>query len=155
MNAELKTAVRQGQLIAVSGIVGCGKTTLLQRVQEELARDKDILVARSLAVDKDRVNLVTLIMALFYDLSTERDVKIPTQTEKRERQLLDLIKRRQRPIALFVDEAHDLHSKTLTGLKRLMELVRNQGNIMSYGPLASRFKGCLRRIGPLMKRAID
>jgi type II secretory pathway predicted ATPase ExeA len=128
---ELKTAIRQGQLVAVSGIVGCGKTTLLQRIQEELAREKDILVARSLAVDKDRVNLGTLIMALFYDLATEKDVKIPTQAEKRERQLLDLIKRRHRPIALFVDEAHDLHGKTLTGLKRLMELVRHQGDILA------------------------
>ena len=78
---ELKTAIRQGQLVAVSGIVGCGKTTLLQRIQEELAREKDILVARALAVDKDRVNLETLIMALFYDLATEKDVKIPTQAE--------------------------------------------------------------------------
>jgi type II secretory pathway predicted ATPase ExeA len=126
--AELKTAITQGQLVAVSGIVGCGKTTLLQRMQAELIQEKDIVVARSLAVDKDRVNLVTLIMALFYDLSTERDIKIPTQTEKRERQLLDLIKKRQRPIALFIDEAHDLHGKTLTGLRRLMELVRHQGN---------------------------
>jgi type II secretory pathway predicted ATPase ExeA len=129
--AELKTAIRQGQLVAVSGVVGCGKTTLLQRIQEELAREKEILVARSLAVDKDRVNLGTLIMALFYDLATEKDVKIPTQAEKRERQLLDLIKRRHRPIALFVDEAHDLHGKTLTGLKRLMELIRNQGDLLA------------------------
>ena len=87
----LKTAIHHGQLIAVSGVVGCGKTTVLQRMQEELIRERDIVVARSLAVDKDRVNLGTLIMALFYDVSTERDIKIPTQAEKRERQLLDLI----------------------------------------------------------------
>ena len=50
-----------------------------------------VLGARSLTVDKDRVNLGTLIMALFYDLATEKEVKIPSQPEKRERQLLDLI----------------------------------------------------------------
>ena len=127
----LKTAIHHGQLIAVSGVVGCGKTTVLQRMQEELIRERDIVVARSLAVDKDRVNLGTLIMALFYDVSTERDIKMPTQAEKRERQLLDLIKKRQRPIALFIDEAHDLHGKTLTGLKRLMELVRHQSNMLA------------------------
>lgn len=125
---ELKTAITQGQLVAVAGIVGCGKTTLLQRVQVELVREREILVARSLAVDKDRVNLGTLIMALFYDIATEKDVKIPPQPEKRERQLLDLISKRRKPIALFVDEAHDLHRKTLTELKRLMELVRQQGD---------------------------
>jgi type II secretory pathway predicted ATPase ExeA len=129
--AALKTAIRQGQLIAVSGIVGCGKTTLLKRVQEELVRDRETLVARSLAMDKDRINLGTLIMALFYDLSTEKEAKIPTQPEKRERQLLDLIKKRQKPVVLFIDEAHDLHGKTLTGLKRLMELVRHQGDILA------------------------
>jgi type II secretory pathway predicted ATPase ExeA len=120
-----------GVLVAVAGIVGCGKTTLLQRMQEELIREKDIVVARSLTVDKDRVHLGTLIMALFYDLSTEKEVKIPSQPEKRERQLLDLIQKRQRPTALFIDEAHDLHGKTLTGLKRLMELVRHHGNILA------------------------
>jgi type II secretory pathway predicted ATPase ExeA len=30
-----------------------------------------------------------------------------------------------------VDEAHDLHGKTLTGLKRQMELIRNQGDILA------------------------
>jgi type II secretory pathway predicted ATPase ExeA len=128
---ELKTAITQGQLVAVAGLVGCGKTTLLHRVQAELVREKEILVARSLAVDRDRVNLGTLIMALFYDLATEKDIKIPPQPEKRERQLLDLISKRRKPIALFVDEAHDLHRKTLTELKRLMELVRQQGDLFA------------------------
>ena len=100
---ELKTAITQGQLVAVAGLVGCGKTTLLHRVQAEVVREKEILVARSLAVDKDRVSLGTLIMALFYDLATEKDIKIPPQPEKRERQLLDLISKRRKPIALFID----------------------------------------------------
>jgi type II secretory pathway predicted ATPase ExeA len=67
-------------------------------------------------------------MALFYDLATEKDVKIPAQAETRERQLLDLISKRRKPIALFVDEAHALPGKTLTELKRLMELVHQQGD---------------------------
>jgi type II secretory pathway predicted ATPase ExeA len=71
------------------------------------------------------------LVAVYHDVSTERDIKIPTQAEKREWQLLDLIKKRQKPIALFIDEAHDLHGKTLTGLKRLMELVRHQGNMLA------------------------
>jgi type II secretory pathway predicted ATPase ExeA len=128
LSMALKAAIKQGQLIAVSGIVGSGKTTLLHRVQDELVREKEILVARSLAVDKDRVELRTLIMALFYDLATEKDLKIPTQPEKRERQLLDLISKRRKPIALFIDEAHALPGKTLTELKRLMELIHHQGD---------------------------
>jgi hypothetical protein len=37
-----------------------------------------------------------LIMALFYDLATEKDFKIPTQPERRERALRGLIKKRQK-----------------------------------------------------------
>jgi type II secretory pathway predicted ATPase ExeA len=128
---EIKNAVKQGKLVALSGIVGCGKTTTLLRIQELLANDQDILVSKSLAVDKDRVNLGTLILALFYDLSTEKEVKVPTQAEKRERQLLDLIRKRRKTVALFIDEAHDLHGQTLLRIKRLMELVRANGGNLS------------------------
>jgi hypothetical protein len=31
---------------------------------------------------------------------------------------------------MFVDEAHDLHAKTLTGLKRLMEVVADGGGTL-------------------------
>jgi len=58
-------------------------------------------------LEKSQISLATLIMALFYDLATEKDFKIPTQPERRERALRDLIKKRQKPIALFIDDAHD------------------------------------------------
>jgi type II secretory pathway predicted ATPase ExeA len=128
---ELKLTIQAGKLVALSGIVGCGKTTTLRHVQEQLGKDKDFLVAKSLSVEKSQISLGTLIMALFYDISTEKDFKIPTQPERLERALRDLIKRRQKTIALFIDEAHDLHSKTLVGLKRLMEVVRDGGGILS------------------------
>src|SRR5207248_10160226 len=97
--AALKAAIKQGQLIAVSGMVGSGKTTLLHQGQAALVREKEVLVARSLAVEKDRVELRTVIMARFYDLATEKDVNIPTHPETRERQVLDLISKRRKPIA--------------------------------------------------------
>jgi type II secretory pathway predicted ATPase ExeA len=128
---ELKAAVKTGRLVALAGIVGCGKTTILRRIQEVIVQEKEILVSKSLSVDKGRVNLGTLIMALFYDLSTEKDFKIPVQPEKRERKLRDLIVKCNKPIALFIDEAHDLHSKTLVGLKRLMEVVQDSGGTLS------------------------
>ena len=42
-----------------------------------------------------------------------------------------LIKKRQKPIALFIDEAHDLHSKPLIGLKRLIEVVQDGDGVLS------------------------
>jgi len=128
---ELKLVIKDGRLIAVSGIVGTGKTAILQKIQDLLAQDKEILVAKSLSVDGSQTTLGTLILALFYDLATEKDFKIPTQPERRERALRDLIKKRHKPIALLVDDAHDLHSKTLLGLKRLIEVVRDGKGTLS------------------------
>jgi AAA domain len=45
------------------------------------------------------------------------------QGELRERELRNLVRKRKKPIVLMVDEAHDLHHHTLTGLKRLIEMV--------------------------------
>ena len=73
----------------------------------------------------------TLIAALFYDLSREKEVKIPTQGEKRERELRKLVLRGGKPVALFIDEAHDLHGRTLNGLKRLMEVIARGGGSLS------------------------
>ncbi|NES06810.1 MAG: AAA family ATPase [Okeania sp. SIO2F4] len=128
---NLKQDIHQGGLIIVSGIVGSGKTTLLVHVQKELQLAGQVIVSRSLSVDKEKISLGTLMTALFYDLSTKSGVKLPTQPEKRERQLLALIKKSRKPIALFVDDAHSLQTKTLVGLKRLIELVYQDGNILS------------------------
>jgi type II secretory pathway predicted ATPase ExeA len=128
---DVKAAIHGGRLLALVGLIGCGKTTTMHRLAETLGDEKEILVSQSLAVDKHRVNLGTLMTALFYDLVTEKDFKIPTQPEKRERKLVEVIAKRRKSIALFVDEAHDLHHRTLGGLKRLIELVQNSGGTLS------------------------
>lgn len=129
--ADITAAIHGGKLVALVGLVGCGKTTTLHRLIDTLKDEKKILVSQSLAVDKDRVSLSTLMTALFYDLVTEKDFKIPTQPEKRERKLVEVIAKRRKSIALFIDEAHDLHHKTLVRLKRLIELVQNRGGTLS------------------------
>jgi len=124
---QMKAAIQAGRLVALSGVVGAGKTVLAHRLQEELAREGKVLVAKSLSVDKERVTLQTLMTALFFDLSSEEEPWIPSQGERRERELRNLIRKGRKPAALFVDEAHDLHPKTLRGLKRLSEVVRDGG----------------------------
>lgn len=128
---DVKAGVLGGRLLALVGLIGCGKTTTLHRLVETLEGESEILVSQSLAVDKHRVNLGTLMTALFYDLVTEKDFKIPTQPEQRERKLIEVIAKRRKSVALFVDEAHDLDHKTLVGLKRLIELVQNSGGTLS------------------------
>lgn len=122
---DIRSAINEGKLIAVCGLIGSGKTVTLRRLQQILEEEKKVTVSRSLAIDKHSVKLATLLAALFYDLSTEKNVRIPTGVERREREFLDLLKKNKRPVALFVDEAHDLNGHTLIGLKRLMELVEH------------------------------
>lgn len=124
MMTDLKTAIKQGKLIALSGIVGSGKTLTLQRLEEELAKEKEVVIAKSLSVEKEKVGLGTLIAALYYDLSSDKKIKVSPRTEQRERGLQELMHRKRKPVVLLVDEAHDLHGQTLIGLKRLMEIAR-------------------------------
>jgi type II secretory pathway predicted ATPase ExeA len=128
--ANIKLAIRSGGIIALTGIVGIGKTVTLRRIQQAIREENKSLVSKSLATDKRRVSLNTLYTALFADLATKKDGKLPTQPEKRERKLQTIIKELNKPIALFIDEAHDLHPRTLTGLKHLIEIVQDgQGTL--------------------------
>lgn len=112
-------------------MIGSGKTVLLRRLTKMLQDDKKVIVSKSVAVDKHNIKLATLIEALYYDLSSEKQVQIPKKVERRDRQLQEMILKGKKPIAMFVDEAHDLNGHTLTGLKRLMELAEDVDGLLS------------------------
>ncbi len=128
---NIKMAIHNGGIIALTGMVGSGKTTLLRKIQEQLAEEKQVIVARSLSTDKKRVSIGTLYTALFLDLVKEKNFQAPTQAEKRERKFLEILKKHDKPVALFIDEAHDLHGQTLVSLKRLLELVYDTGKSLA------------------------
>ena len=123
VSADILQAIMAGRLIAVSGPVGVGKTTMITLLQERIVTERKVIFARSLSIDKPRVVLPSLITALFLDIAGDPEMKVPTQPEKRERLLQDAIAGAKKPVVLFIDEAHDLHANTLNGLKRLMEIV--------------------------------
>ena len=112
-------------------MVGSGKTTVLRQIKGSLELEKEVLVSKSLSVEKNRLSLNMLIFALFYDLTSEKEARIPSQSEKRIRSLIQMIRKRGKTVALFIDEAHDLHTKTLVSLKRLMEVVEDGGGLLS------------------------
>ena len=128
---DVMTAIIGGHLVAITGPIGVGKTVMINRLQDEITANKKIIVARSLSVDKPRVVLPALITALFLDLSGDPEMKVLTQPERRERLLLEAVRKAKKPIALFIDEAHDLHGNTLSGLKRLREVVSAGGGTLS------------------------
>lgn len=124
---DLKILIDCGGIFAITGMVGSGKTTLINRIQNHLESENKIVVSRSVSTDKKKVNITVLFTALFYDLSSdERSIKVP-QGEKRERELISLIKKRNKPVAFFIDEAHDIHGQTLIALKRVSETVTQAG----------------------------
>lgn len=128
---DVRAAILGGRLIALTAIIGSGKTLLSRRLRAELEREARVIVSRSLSIEKGKISLPLLEAALFYDLSPDKAVRIPSQSERRVRDLQELFKRAKKPVALFVDDAHDLHPKTLTALKRLIELVTEGGGQLS------------------------
>lgn len=131
MLKNVRGAILEGRIVALCGVIGSGKTVTLRRLQQQLKEENKITVSRSLAVDKHSIKLGTLIAALFYDLSPGKKLRVPSRTEDRERELQDLVKKSKRPVVLFIDDAHALKDETLTGLKRLMEVIESDGGCLS------------------------
>jgi type II secretory pathway predicted ATPase ExeA len=128
---ELRLAIKDSKLIVLAGIVGTGKTATLEKIQDRLEQNKDILVASSLSVDGSQITQASLIVELYCDLATDKDGPMPRQAGLRERALQELIRKRKKPVVLFIDDAHQLPAKTLISLKRLMEIVRRGKGTLS------------------------
>jgi len=129
---DVRAAILGGRLVALTAVIGSGKTILSRRLRAEL--------------EKAKITVPLLISALFYDLTPDKTVTISSQSERRERDLQELFKRAKKPVALFVDDAHDLHPKTLVALKRLTEVVIEGGGQLSVVLLGHpKLKNDLRR----------
>jgi len=128
---DVRAAILGGRLVALTAVIGSGKTILSRRLRSDLEREGRVIVSRSLTVEKAKITVPLLISALFYDLTPDKTVKISSQSERRERDLQELFKRAKKPVALFIDDAHDLHPKTLVALKRLSEVVVEGGGQLS------------------------
>ena len=125
---ELKAAIPGGGLVALTGSVGSGKTVLVSRLQHHLREEGQIEVCESLVFEVSNVTLTTLKLALYDDLATEKDGDITGKPEKSERALMQVMGRSQKPIALFMDDAHDLHGQTLRALKHMIEKTGRRGS---------------------------
>ncbi len=96
--------------------VGAGKTTLVRKMIDDLKKSR-MVVSESMSIEKERVNLTSLVNALYMDFGE----KAEKERESRDRKLFQLIEKHSRRVVLFVDDAHNLPYKTLFGLKALVE----------------------------------
>ena len=124
VSRDIRAAIMGGRLIALTAVIGSGKTVLSRRLRAELEREGRVIVSRSLSIDKAKISGATADAALFYDLTPDKTVKISSQSGAAGTRPAGTVPARQEARGLFVDDAHDLHPKTLTALKRLIEAGR-------------------------------
>ncbi len=111
----VKSAATAQTMVSIVGPRGAGKTTAVRRA----LADAGAHVVEVLRLDRERVHLGDVAMALVYGLSDER----PRHSgEARAAQARRLLGQAGPRVVLVVDDAHLLHPSTLRGLKRLREL---------------------------------
>src|SRR5450631_705596 len=72
VSRDIRAAIMGGRLIALTAVIGSGKTILSRRLRADLEREGRVIVSRSLSIDKAKISLPLLEAALFYDLTPRR-----------------------------------------------------------------------------------
>ena len=83
VSRDVRAAITGGRMIALTAVIGSGKTILSRRLRADLEREGRVIVSRSLSVDKSKITVPLLLAALFYDLTPEKTVSISSQSERR------------------------------------------------------------------------
>jgi type II secretory pathway predicted ATPase ExeA len=131
LTKKIRQDLRLSKIIAVSGPIGAGKTSFLKQLKQNIKQENETLVCKSLAIEKSKVKLSTLITALLYDLSQEETVKIPSNLEQSKKKLKKLMVQLNKPVVLFVDDAHDINKKTFIDLQVFIESLKDEGYVLS------------------------
>jgi len=118
---DLKELMLNQEMVALTGSIGAGKTTILQEALRQLPKDVIVVWVRSL--DKEHLRIGSIVSALIYDLSMESPRR---DFEARSRQLNRILGTTvvtdKRKVVLVIENAHWMHWKTLVALKELREM---------------------------------
>jgi type II secretory pathway predicted ATPase ExeA len=128
---EVTAAIHAGELVALVGWVGSGKTLMLERVKARLRAERLLEVATSHAVEKEKVDLRALMAAVYYELTGGFDARLPRRADRCEPLVMERIRRCGRPMALCIDDAHELLARALRDLDEFSRRVRQQGGRLS------------------------
>src|SRR4051794_41817161 len=75
VSRDIRAAIMGGRLIALTAIIGSGKTVLSRRLRADLEREGRVTGSRSLSVGKGKVSPPLLGGPLFYDLTPRKKVQ--------------------------------------------------------------------------------
>jgi type II secretory pathway predicted ATPase ExeA len=68
VSRNIRAAIVGGRLIALTAVIGSGKTILSRRLRADPEREGPVIVSRSLSIDKAKISLPLLEAALFYTI---------------------------------------------------------------------------------------
>lgn len=142
---QLQRAIQGRKIVALVAPPGAGKSALLRRLWAASYRQKRINLIAPALMDRRRVTLATLTVAMLRDL-TDRDTSnmaAESRAQFLRTTLAAQVEAAQYPV-LFLDEAHDLRGDALIAIKRLWDshtLFRQLSVLMvGQAPLAMRLR---------------
>lgn len=111
--------------VVITGEIGCGKTTLLQRLISEF--DKNVLVAKIFQTQLDEVEFLQAVLVEF-GLNPFKAKKV---------ELIDMLNTfliesfvQQKQLVLIVDDAHNLSTKVLEEIRMLSSLETDKQKLL-------------------------
>jgi len=113
-------AVQNNKMAAIIGEIGSGKTFINRKIVGAYQEHQSQYCVVDISPVSDNAKNITQIMSqMIEDIAAESPRR---DTEARRRQLRRILGDSSRKVILAIDEAQDLHSSTLRGLKKLHEL---------------------------------
>ena len=131
VSRDIRAAIVGGRLIALTAVIGSGKTILSRRLRADLEREGRVIVSRSLSIDKAKISLPLLVAALFYDLTPEKTVTISSQSRAAGTRPAGAVPARQEARGAVRRRRARPPSEDAVALKRLIELVAEGGGQLS------------------------
>ncbi len=128
--SELKSSLYDEEILVLSGEIGVGKTETVGKIKNDLIKEGEIFVATNITEKTDKVTINDLMDKLLKVVSYDETKPLTRRIKFYIEKFADILKRKEKPIALFVDEAHKLSDSTLINLKVLMEIVKECGGIL-------------------------
>jgi type II secretory pathway predicted ATPase ExeA len=121
---KIMTAVDKSGWVALTGPVGCGKTTLLKRVEAKLARRRDVVIVKPRTIEKQFLGASHVCDSILQDLGVTELLSRRTLEHKARLvgRVLEEAFKDNKKVILLIDEAHLLRADALLALKRLFEL---------------------------------